>query len=49
MYNILDFGAKNDGVTNSTEAVRLAVAECVKNSGLYSLRSLCSCIRSGFQ
>ena len=33
MYNIVDFGAKNDGITNSTEAVRAAVAECVKNGG----------------
>ena len=33
MYNILDFGAKNDGITNSTPAVRAAVAECVKNGG----------------
>ncbi|MBE7020546.1 MAG: hypothetical protein E7411_03820 [Ruminococcaceae bacterium] len=33
MYNIIDFGAKNDGVTNSTFAVRKAVDECVKNGG----------------
>ena len=33
MYNIVDFGAKNDGITNSTEAVRAAVAECVKDGG----------------
>lgn len=33
MYNIVDFGAKNDGVTNSTQAVRAAVEECVKNGG----------------
>ena len=33
MYNIVDFGAKNDGITDSTNAVRLAVAECVKNGG----------------
>ena len=33
MYNIVDFGAKNDGITNSTEAVRAAVTECVKDGG----------------
>lgn len=33
MYNIVEFGAINDGVTNSTQAVRAAVNECVKNGG----------------
>ena len=33
MYNIIDFGAKNDGITNSTKAFREAVAKCVENGG----------------
>ena len=33
MYNILDYGAINDGITDSTDAVCLAVSECVENGG----------------
>lgn len=33
MYNIIDFGAKNDGVTNSTFAFRAVVDKCVEDGG----------------
>ena len=31
MYNVIDFGAKNDGITNSTFAFRAAVDKCVED------------------
>ena len=33
MYNILDFGAASDGVTNCAPAVQKAVDECFQNGG----------------
>ena len=33
MYNILDFGAVADGVTNSTKAVQSAIDKCRENGG----------------
>ena len=33
MYNILDFGAVADGVTNSTKAVQSAIDKCKENGG----------------
>ena len=34
MYNILDFGAVADGITNDTEAIQKAVDACGKNGGV---------------
>jgi len=33
MYNVIDFGAKNDGITNSTFAFKAAVDKCVEDGG----------------
>jgi len=33
MYNVLDFGAKPDGITDNTEAFRRAIDSCVEAGG----------------
>ncbi|MCD7777042.1 MAG: hypothetical protein LUH47_00830 [Clostridiales bacterium] len=33
IYNIKDFGAKADGITKATEAIRSAFAKCKEDGG----------------